>query len=533
MLNNLRPRGTRRRPLLRPRRILPRNSYRPSHQQPRRHWRTAACALALLILGAWWVAHQVPEVASANETPRTSVSPPAPMGPSPTRNPSPVSPDPDSVSPGSVSSDPALSSQSSAQPTRPPQLVSPRNIPSRVLKRLPATRADLDRLMDPSAQLNSFDGTALREWVKLDGTPADLAAERSDGFRLEYTLHPDLSDRILELLERQKVALGQVLVADAHSGRLLAYALTNPERFGPDRTYPAASLAKIITAAAVLDSEPEAFERGCVYTGSRYKLTRARLQPPRRGTQVSLIKALAMSNNQCFGRLAAHTLGSDRMRNAFSSFGWMRAPAPGYPAGRIEPGEDEYALAQLGSGLAGSSITPLHAVELALSLVSGQAPRPFWISRIEDAQGQHLQLPERPTPRRVMKKQVADELRRMLVETTVRGTARRAFRLRSGRPLLQKVRVAGKTGSLSGTDPEGHYGWFVGVAPAEAPSIAIAVVTVHGNDYLQTSSQLAAEVLRGIFCPQGVCADDAARAWLSPEPPISPEIPPHKPASLG
>ena len=34
---------------------------------------------------------------------------------------------------------------------------------------------------------------------------------------------------------------------------------------------------------------------------------------------------------------------------------------------------------------------------------------------------------------------------------------------------LGDVRVAGKTGNLSGKDPKGRYEWFMGVAPAESP----------------------------------------------------------------
>ena len=61
------------------------------------------------------------------------------------------------------------------------------------------------------------------------------------------------------------------------------------------------------------------------------------------------------------------------------------------------------------------------------------------------------------------------ELRELMVGVVARGTAKSAFRDTRGRPLLGPVRVAGKTGSLSGVDPKGRYEWFIGVAPAESP----------------------------------------------------------------
>jgi len=376
-----------------------------------------------------------------------------------------------------------------------------------ILAQVPATRADLTRLALGEA-------AALEDWLKIDGRPGS-PGDRS-AVRVRYTLHPELMDEILTLLERQRVQLGQVLVADARTGRLLAYAATNREDFGPQRAYPAASLAKLVTAAATLESAPAAIDRPCVFQGSPYRLTRSRLEIPRAGRSVSFRRALATSNNQCFGRLAVDALGRSRLLGAFARFGWLDAPAPGYPAGTIEVGQDPLELAQLGSGLAGSSITPLHALRLALSLVEGRAPDPFWVASAHDASGIPLALPVSRDPLEVMDAQIARQLRAMLVETTQQGTARRAFRRRNGRRLLQQIEVAGKTGSLSGTDPEGRYEWFVGVAPADEPSIALAVVSVQGELYLQTSSQLAAEVLRRVFCPRGICTAEASERWLAP-----------------
>ena len=114
-----------------------------------------------------------------------------------------------------------------------------------------------------------------------------------------------------------------------------------------------------------------------------------------------------------------------------------------------------------------------------------------------------------------MTPELADRLREMLVDTTVRGTARRAFRTRRG-PLLGSIAVAGKTGSLSGRDPNGRYEWFIGVAPAQKPRLAVAVVIVQGSIWWVTPSQVAAEILKVAFCPKGVCSESAADRWLQP-----------------
>jgi membrane peptidoglycan carboxypeptidase len=194
---------------------------------------------------------------------------------------------------------------------------------------------------------------------------------------------------------------------------------------------------------------------------------------------------------------------------ALGRFGWQDVPAPAHDAGTVDPGTDRYDLGRLGSGLAGSRITPLHAAQLAASLAHGELVTPQWVERVLDANGRELPIPA-ASRRRVMSPELADDLREMLTETVRSGTARRAFRARGGRPLLGTVTVAGKTGSLSGRDPDGRYEWFIGVAPAENPRIAVAAVLVNGKLWWSTASQVAAGLLHEIFCEGKGC--DASKA---------------------
>jgi peptidoglycan glycosyltransferase len=106
--------------------------------------------------------------------------------------------------------------------------------------------------------------------------------------------------------------------------------------------------------------------------------------------------------------------------------------------------------------------------------------------------------------------EVAAELRELMVGVVARGTAKSAFRDPRGRPLLGPVRVSGKTGSLSGLDPKGRYEWFIGVAPAEKPTIAIATVVVNGPVWWRNASQISALVLQRVFCPDSRCDPEAA-----------------------
>jgi cell division protein FtsI/penicillin-binding protein 2 len=371
----------------------------------------------------------------------------------------------------------------------------------------PPPIAPLRMLFDPPVSQGALEEAAS---VSVPEDRADLRGP----LRIEYTLNGELTGSIWKILNRGRVELGHVLVMDPESGALLAYLSSDVERFPPTRPHPAASLVKVITMAAALDSAPGVVATPCRYVGNKYRLTPGRVDPPRRGRSVSLRRALVTSNNQCFAQLAVHTVGAPALLDAIDRFGWLDIPGPGHAQGVVaDPGDDSYALGRLGSGLGGARITPLHAVSLAAALADGWRMEPRWIRRITDAEGRELALePERPR-QRVLTSELAAELREILAETTVRGTARRAFRDRRGRPLLQDVKVAGKTGSLNGKDPDGRYEWFIGVAPVERPTIAIAVVCVQAPLYWVSASQVAAETLKVIFCPKGVCSPDAADRW--------------------
>lgn len=358
----------------------------------------------------------------------------------------------------------------------------------------------------------------LARWIGLpEPTPGGIAGP----IRVDYTVSPELTRRILRILERGRVKLGHVVVMDPATGRIHAYVSTDPARFPPDRTYPAASLMKVVTAAAAMHYAPELVRRPCRFNGSPYRLTRARLREPRAGREVSFERALASSNNQCLARIAVDGVGAEALLRTIARFGLLEPPAPGHPAGETRPVRDELDLGRLGCGLAGCRITPLHAVRLAAALADGLLVRPFWVERVVDARGLELALPPRGPEGRILTSELARELRSLLTATTRSGTARRAFRDRRGRPLLGGIEVAGKTGSLSGRNPRGRYEWFAGVAPARRPQVAVAVVLVHGDLWWRNASQVAASVLEAIFCHRGRCDEArAARLLGVPEPPV-------------
>jgi len=327
--------------------------------------------------------------------------------------------------------------------------------------------------------------------------------ERVGDVEVEYTVDPELEDRVRGILERIGVALGHAVLMDPASGELFAYVSTDPEIFPATRAYPTASLMKVVTGAAVLRHAPQAARRDCRYTGSPYRVLKAQLLPPSLGGRFeSFRRALAISNNQCFARLAVHDVGEEALFAEMRRAGLLEPPAAGHTAGRVEAIEGALDLGHLGSGLHGSFVTPLAAARLAALLARGELVRPWWIASARDAGGTIRVAPGREVPRAVWPEPVARELREMLVDVTTEGTARRAFGAGTGARGPSGVRVSGKTGTLSGSDPPGRYRWFIGVAPAEAPRVAFATLVVDGR---ASAAQAAAAILAELFCGPQPC----------------------------
>jgi penicillin-binding protein A len=392
---------------------------------------------------------------------------------------------------------PRLAPPPQPAPAPPP----PPSVPVELLATLPPT------VRAPIATAVIGDGDRIVDRVAVD--PASVVP---GPLEIEYTLDAGLMRRVAEIL--RPIQLGHVVVMNPIDGRVLAYASTDPADFPATRPYPTASLMKIVTATAILERAPEAVERPCRFVGSPYYLTQNLLDPPltaARGHDVPFVRALAMSYNQCFAQLAVHELGSLTVIDTMQRLGLLEPPGPGHLPGEVDPVHDRFDLGKLGSGLAGSRISPLAAARLAAVLVDGQVIAPRWIARVRDANGNDLRMPDPIAPRPAFAPAITSALRSMMVETTESGTARRAFHGPGGDFLLESIPVAGKTGSLNGMNPDGHYEWFIGVAPADAPRVAVATLVVNRGRWGRSASQIAAAVLREVFCGRLSCRPDAVQ----------------------
>ena len=199
------------------------------------------------------------------------------------------------------------------------------------------------------------------------------------------------------VLEQSHVDLGHVIVMDPATDELLVYASTDVERFPPTPTYPAASLIKVVTAAAALERAPGA-ARAAVPLRRQPVPAHRVAREPAAARHRGVAHEGARHLEQPVLRAARRARGRARraLLDVIRRFGILEAPGAG--ARRrlgVDPGQDPLRArpARLRARRLPHHAAPRRAPRAA-SLADGQLDHPRWIARVVDGSGRELPLPE-------------------------------------------------------------------------------------------------------------------------------------------
>jgi cell division protein FtsI/penicillin-binding protein 2 len=305
------------------------------------------------------------------------------------------------------------------------------------------------------------------------------------------TLDARLHDELNQLLKSYQTPYAAVVALEPATGRILAmaeHAEAAPQLKGLTlrALFPAASIFKIVTAAALLDAGVKPEDEACFHGGKRRVSERMLEDSPRDRQCASLAEALARSTNGVFVKLVHQHLSAAALRSWVKAFRFNEPLAIGIP---LEPSlaaipDDSLGLAAAGAGFGDVFLSPLHGALLA----SVAANRGAWRSPVlwEDTRAS-----TEPSPR-VVSPEVAAQLTEMMEGTVLSGTARRVFRKRG----FQVKGAVGKTGSLADRNPFRDYSWFVGFAPKDDPQVAVAAVVVNDARWRIRATFVGREAMR-------------------------------------
>jgi len=423
-------------------------------------------------------------------------APPAAVAPSPTPAPLPAAAAPAAAA-AAVSAPASAAVSASASDAAPASAaVSAAELPARpdpAALGAAAARAIAAALTPPEPPL----ALARRAHPGIDGR---LEATLPDGRTARLSLDPALQQRMKALLSDYDVPYAALVAVDPRTGRLLAvveHAEGAPEDeagLAERPIAPAASVFKVVTSAALLQKGVSPSTEVCFH-GGRQGLSPKLLQPSRRdGRCMSFHDALAHSANVPFARLADRFLdpaGLARVAADFGFNGTLQVDGREVAGSPAKLPETRFEFAEAAAGFNHEvRLSALHGAALAALVGNDGVAMP--LSLIEAIDG--VEVTPAGAPSRVLTAEVATALDAMMRKTVTEGTARKTFRDR--RAPMPGLTVAGKTGSLDSDVPFRDHTWFVGYAPAEAPTIAVAAVVVNGPKWRIRAPFVAREAIR-------------------------------------
>ncbi len=351
--------------------------------------------------------------------------------------------------------------------------------------------------------------------------PADgrLVQDLNDGHRILLTLDPVLQDSALTIFRNREVPYAAAVVLDLRDNAVLALAghssmdaEVDPLEVVTAAWAPAASTFKLVTTAALLDSQTATpATKACFHGGLHGIEDEALRDDPSRDTRCeTLSDAVSHSYNLVIAKLALAHVPQDRLL-AMAKALRFETPIPFEIPVERSPAHipaDPLERAKVAAGFWNVDLSPVHGAVLASIFARGGIYQPPHIIAQVIAPDGTDQSPARPRTERVLNRDVALAVGDMMVGTTTEGTARKSFRDTQGNDYVPGVKVAAKTGSLTGKRPPAlNYNWFIGFAPADHPEIAFAVLLANepkwrikahyaGRRLIQIYLQRRAEIAR-------------------------------------
>jgi peptidoglycan glycosyltransferase len=372
--------------------------------------------------------------------------------------------------------------------------------------------------------LSTEDLRGLLAQIKLTNVPfAQVYHVEAPGGRytLETSIDRDLQRFVMDLLNRSMTQHSAAVVIRPDNGQVLAMAsYENNGNGGKGENlclradFPAASLFKIIAAAAAVENRGMNPETPLTFRGQKYTLYKSQLKEDKGkkgkkqnpGTQTTLREAFSDSINPVFGKLGIHYLGSDLISEYADRFLFNHlVPFDLYvaPSRYVKP-MDDYALAEVASGFNKRTlISPLHAGLITASIANGGTMMTPWLVKtVRNDEGDVLYEAAPSVLASPINKKTASKMVVLMEGTVVEGTAKRAFQPLQRKRELRYVDLGAKTGTINGATDHCKYEWMtVFVLPSDGDGgLCITVMTAHGEKIGVRAKDIARLIIDRQYC---------------------------------
>jgi cell division protein FtsI/penicillin-binding protein 2 len=324
------------------------------------------------------------------------------------------------------------------------------------------------------------------------------------------TVDPGVQRAADAAVKARRVPHGGAILMDVRTGEILAYASRRGGNAKDDpltsAKAPATDVFKVITATALVN-----------VTGATSSTPMCHRDPGKKLELDDLIEdgekdkwcpplgeALARNLDAPFARAAYRGLDGGVLEKTAAAFGFGSTLAFDLPveASRVSiPATDE-GLVQGAIGAEHATMSAFQGLLVASVVASkGMMVRPVLVRSVEASGGKVVYRAARGPryTRQVITHKTAEELSKMMFETTEIGEGFRSFHDDMGLPILGDGKAAGMTGAERVGKDADQTTWFIGFAPVHAPEVAIATVARNRRGASGNAQSVAVDVLRAYF----------------------------------
>ncbi|MBP5470460.1 MAG: hypothetical protein J6Z11_14590 [Candidatus Riflebacteria bacterium] len=372
------------------------------------------------------------------------------------------------------------------------KLPQPENIEKEEEKKL-STKNPIDEIKEVKIDKKK------RESSSDDSTPASAKAyidaiykmkweysEISDKYFVEYdpdtqiilTIRPGLQRMLENILAKYNTRISAAIIEDPYTGEILAIASSHKNKvlniqddafktnnWAFKATFPVASIFKIITASAGIDT-------GKITSNSNFLAYKK--------SYMKVWKAFASSHNGVFGSVAKKA-GRETVKKYASAFGFNKNFFFDLPVGKsiCSLSTNNVKMGQDAAGLNKDFlVSPMHVASIVSTVLNrGKTLKPYLVDYVE-RKGKVV-FKRRPFQlAQPIKESTAREIYKMMYATTAVGTGKKGFGGYKKCPNLSKY-CGGKTGTLTGDSPNYLYTWFGGFTKVTGRDLCI--VTLSGQ----------------------------------------------------
>jgi cell division protein FtsI/penicillin-binding protein 2 len=333
-------------------------------------------------------------------------------------------------------------------------------------------------------------------------------------FRVETAVEIGLQNYIEKILQHSLTLVAAVVVMRPDNGQVLAmaeYQNMKPAIKGNiclKADYPAASLFKMISAAAAIEAKGFSPEKQLFFSGRKYTLYKDQLHKEEQGRftrQTNLRRAFSGSINPVFGKIGIYDLGQNLIDEYARRF-FFKHPIPfELPIGisSVASPEDDYGVAELASGFNKMTrISPLHAALVTATIANnGRMMDPWLIRSIKNEKGETVYQGQAMVLGRPIKPKTAERLQDLMEDTVKTGTCRKTFQSLRRNKLFANMVLGAKTGTINDEHDRVKFDWVTVYAlPAQKEKgICVSILTVHGEKLGIRAKDLAKEIINHYF----------------------------------